>query len=408
MAFYAIPSEPGGSVKLVRPVELICFALIVANAVYLATSFVDGIWLVARDGSGVPSDFVNVWAAGRLVLEGQAAAAYDWPTHKAVEDVAIGHPFAGYFGWHYPPPFLFVAAALSLLSYAGAYALWSFGTFPVYLAAIRAIVGNRFGYLLAAAFPPVLANFVVGQNGFLSAGLIGGALILLDRRPIAAGVLIGLLTYKPHLGLLFPIALAAGTRWRVFVSATIVAGALAGASWLAFGNSAWAAFVANIGHTSQVFLSQGQADWAKLQTAFGLTRALGGSEPLAWSVQGVLALLATGATAIVWRSNASEDTKAATLATATMLATPYLYMYDLVVLAVPLAFLLHRGGAHGFLAHETAGIGVACLLLLIFPVVKAPVGFLAVLVVAALVARRAVTERRNAAQHFLRTAAQQQ
>lgn len=183
-------------------------------------------------------------------MAGHAAAAYDWPTYKLMEETAVGHAFEGYFGWHYPPTFLFVAAILSLLPYAPAYALWAFGTFPGYLVAVRAIIGDRVGYLLAAAFPAVLPNFIVGQNGFLTAGLVGGALVLLERRPIVAGMLLGLLTYKPHLGLLFPIALMAGGYWRTFFTAALVAVLMAAASWLAFGGEAWQAFFANIGHTS--------------------------------------------------------------------------------------------------------------------------------------------------------------
>ena len=97
----------------------------------------------------------------------------------------------------------------------------------------------------------------------------------------------------------------------------------------------------------------------------------------------------------------SYEIKAAELGTATLLVTPYLYTYDLVVLAVPLAFLIRLGGQRGFLAHERAGIGLACLLVLIFPFVKAPVGFLALLVVAALIARRAFAEHGDARRIFL-------
>ena len=117
-----------------------------------------------------------------------------------------------------------------------------------------------------------------------------------------AGVLLGLLTYKPHLGMIFPIALAAGGHWRVFVTAMIVAALMALASLLAFGVESWQAFFANIGHTSHVFLSEGQADLSKLQTAFGFTRTLGGSEALAWTVQIVLGLAAAGVIAVLWRS----------------------------------------------------------------------------------------------------------
>ncbi len=396
MTVYEMSSAHGAGGRLARPVELICFALVVAHATYLATAYLQGIWLVAPDGSGVPSDFVNVWAAGRMVLAGNAVSVYDWPAHKLVEESAIGHSFAGYFGWHYPPTFLFVAAVLSLLPYAIAYVIWVLATFPAYLLAVRVIIGDRIGYLLAAAFPAVLSNFVVGQNGFLTAGLVGGALVLLERRPVWAGVLLGLLTYKPHLGLLFPIALVAGGYWRAFFAAAIVATLMVAASLIAFGADAWHAFFGNIGHTSQAFLSEGWADFSKLQTAFGLTRTLGGSEILAWSVQTAVALAAAAAVALLWRSRAPYEIKAAALGVGAMLATPYLYTYDLVVLAVPLAFLFRLGRARGFLAHELAGIGLACLLILIFPFVKAPVGFAAVLVVAALIGHRALLRESTA------------
>ncbi len=393
MALYEIsPAQAAGAhasgAKLARPVELICFAMVVVNAVYLAASYVQGLWLIAPNGNGIESDFVNVWAAGRLALAGHAAAAYDWPTHKLMEETAVGHAFDGYFGWHYPPTFLFVAAALALLPYAAAYALWAFATFPAYLVAIRAIIGDRAGYLLAAAFPAVLPNFIVGQNGFLTAGLVGGALFLLESNPITAGILLGLLTYKPHLGLLFPIALAAGGYWRAFFTAAVVTLLIAGASWLAFGDEAWRAFLGNIGHTSQAFLSQGWADWSKLQTAFGLTRTLGGSETMAWIVQGAVFIAAAVSVALIWHGKAAYDLKAAALGVGALAATPYLYMYDLVVLAAPIAFLLRFGNARGYLPKELLGVGIACGLILIFPFVKFPVGFAALLLIAGLVARR--------------------
>jgi arabinofuranan 3-O-arabinosyltransferase len=200
MATVEISREHGAAAPLAEPVVLICFALVVAHAVYIATSYVDGLW---PDRAGQPTDFIAVWSAGKLVLGGHPAAVHDWSVHRLVEESAVGHPFDGYFGWHYPPTFLFVAMVLALLPYTTAYMVWTLGTFPAYLAAIRAIVGDRSGYLLAAAFPAVLANAVVGQNGFLTAALIGGALVLMERRPILSGVLLGLLTYKPHLACCF-------------------------------------------------------------------------------------------------------------------------------------------------------------------------------------------------------------
>ncbi len=379
--------ERAANALLAKPVVLIAFALTVAHAVFLGTFWFDGLW---ADSVGEPSDFIAVWAAGKLAATGHAAAIYDWGVHKLVEQTAIGHPFAGYYGWHYPPTFLFVAVVLSLMPYGIAYTVWAVGTFPAYLIAIRSIVGDRIGYLLAAAFPAVLANFTIGQNGFVTAGLIGGTLTLMRQRPIMAGVLLGLLTFKPHLGLLFPIALIAGREWRVFFTGAIVAILMAGASWLAFGGDTWQAFIGNIGHTSQAFLSDGSADWRKLQTIFGLTRTLGGGETLARSLQAMVTLAAAAAVALLWRSAVQYEIKAAALGTGLMLATPYLYTYDLVALAVPLAFLFRLGLTRGFLPQELIGIGCACLLVLIFPFVDAPTGFAALLIVAALIARRAL------------------
>jgi hypothetical protein len=189
----------------------------------------------------IANDFVNVWAAGRLVLDGHAAAAYDWTLHREVEVAAVGHEFEGYYSWHYPPTVLFVAAALASLPYLVAALIWLAVTLPAYVAAGRAIVGERIGILLACAFPGVVWNISAGQNGFLTAALIGGALASLPRRPIIAGILLGLLTYKPQFGLLFPLVLLLEGYWRVLAAAAATAAVMVAASFaLGTEADAWA------------------------------------------------------------------------------------------------------------------------------------------------------------------------
>src|SRR5437763_687352 len=127
-------------------------------------------------------------------------------------------------------------------------------------------------------------------------------LIFLERRPLLAGCFLGLLSFKPHLGILIPLVLLLGGHWRVVVAAAATTGLLALASFLALGSSAWDAFVHALPAASQASLSDGRADWAKLQSMFGLVRTLGGGESLAWTLQSTL----SGATAILlcafWRS----------------------------------------------------------------------------------------------------------
>jgi arabinofuranan 3-O-arabinosyltransferase len=229
-----------------------------------------------------------------------------------------------------------------------------------------------------------------GQNGFLTAALIGGTLALLERQPVLAGFCLGLLTYKPQFGLLFPLVLIADRRWLTIVVAAAAAIALAVLSWPAFGSASWEAFLHWMPITSRVVLTEGQADWSRLQSLFGLVRALGGSAQLAWMVQVIGSIAVAAAIVYLWRSRAAFDLKAAALAAGTLVVTPYLYMYDLVVLAVAVAFLLRFALERGFVVRDILGLGIAGALILMYPYVKTQVGLAAVLIVLALVAQRAL------------------
>ncbi len=373
------------------PLRLLAIAgltLALGYAIILAGAFAVGQWLLDLQGRPIAGDFVNVWAAGSLALDGHAASAYDWTAHKAAEVAVVGHPFDNYYGWHYPPTFLFAAAALAFLPFLSASIIWLAATLPLYVVAIRTIIGERAGYLLALGFPAVLWNVAAGQNGFLTAALFGGTLTWLERRPALAGICLGLLTYKPHFGLLFPVALVAAGHWRVIGWAALTAAAMIALSLAVFGVESWAAFIHWMPTTSQAVLGDGLAEFGRLQSVFGFVRAQGGSETLAWAAQGSVALALAITIFAVWRSRADQALKAALLAAAALVATPYLYMYDLVVLAVPAAYLVRLGLQRGFTRMEAFGLPAAAILLLIYPYLKTQVGLAATAIVLALIVQR--------------------
>ena len=367
----------------------VCFALFVINATFFPAAYFAHWWIHDADGLGMPTDFVNVWAAGRLVLDGHPAQAYDWVIQKQVEVALLGQDFVGYFAWHYPPPFLFVASCLAQFPYSTAFIGWVSLSLLPYLAMMRAIVGRNFGFLLALALPVVFSNALVGQNGFLTAALIGGTLYLLPVRPALAGICLGLLSYKPQYGLLFPLVLIAASQWRAFCAAAATALTLAFASWLAFGTESWQAFFHWMPMFSQAFLTEGKAPWWKLQSIFSLVRYFGGTEQLAWGFQWVLTASVAVVLTLMWRSRVPYTLKAAALAAGTLLTTPYLFMYDLMVLAVPVAFLVRIGLRSGFRAYELPALGCAAALIVGFIFSGVPLGFGATLIVAGLVLRRA-------------------
>jgi Glycosyltransferase family 87 len=367
----------------------LCFVLFVIQATLFPTAYFGHWWIYDANGLGIPTDFVNVWSAGRLVLEGHAAQAYDWDIQKAVQVAVLGQSYPGNFAWHYPPPFLFVASLLAHFPYAVAFIGWGAASLVPYLAVMRAIVGRPFGLLLAMAFPVVLTNTLVGQNGFLTASLIGGALVLMPARPILSGLCLGLLTYKPQYGLLFPLVLIATSQWTVFVTAALVAVAMALASWLAFGTESWQAFFHWMPMFSQAFLTEGRAPWWKLQSLFALVRYFGGTEQFAWIFQWIMTGSVAVGLVLMWRSRVSYSLKAAALAAGTLLVTPYLFMYDMMVLAVAVAFLVRIGLETGFHRYELAALTCAFILIASFSFLGLPVGLGATLIVASLILRRA-------------------
>src|SRR5262245_2080933 len=263
-------------------------------------------------GRPLGTDFSNVYAAGVAVAAGDPAAPFD--VHRQLQaERAIFGPDTPFYGWHYPPFFLFVAAGLALLPYGLALAAWQIATFLLYLVSIRAILvatpigggtngDNRaiptLALLLAAAYPAVFVNLSHGHNGFLSAALMGAALVTLDRRPIAAGVLFGLLVYKPQFGLMVPFVLAATGRWRTFAAAATTAVLLVLLATVAFGVQVWEAFAVSTQFTRVVVLEAGDPGWHKIQSTFSWVRMWGGSIAVAYMLQAT-ASLAVAAT-LIW------------------------------------------------------------------------------------------------------------
>jgi hypothetical protein len=353
----------------------------------LALLFIRHQWIVDAQGRPIVTDFMEVWVAGRFALAGASVSAYDWQAHHAAQVALVGHDFQGSLNWSYPPVFLFVAALLACLPYAIAFAGWVAATAAGYAVAIGAIAKRWDAGLVACATPVFFANAIVGQNGFLSAALIGASLLFLKQRPVLSGVFLGLLTYKPQLGVLFPLALLLDRNWRALASAAVTSAILIAVSWFAFGTQTFLAFLRFLPATSQAILTERGEDWSKMQSVYALARTLGGGDATAWIAQGLTIALCIALLVWIWRRQDSFAVKAAFLASAAMLMTPYLHMYDFAILAVPLAFLFRE---RAFDPIECAGAVAANLLFVGFAIVPAPVGPAIIAIVLALVLRRAV------------------
>ncbi len=363
---------------------------VIAALAWIALS--DG--LVDRNGKPLGTDFSNVYAAGRLTWQGRAADAYQPALQHAAEKAVFAGRNVPFFGWHYPPFFFAIAFAVAAFPYAWGLVIWIASSLAAYLMVIRPILPRPQTLLVAAAFPAVFVNIGHGHNGFLTAALLGGALHLLDRRPWLAGVLIGCLAYKPQFGVLIPIALLAGTRWRTIGAAAGTVAALIALSLLTLGGDVWNAFADSLKFTQAVVLEQGDTGWEKIQSVFSAVRMWGATVHTAYAVQIALGLVLAASIAWLWQSNAPFELKAGALATGSLLATPYVLDYDLVVLAVAIAYFTRHGLKYGFGSFEISLLAAAWIVPLlsrgIAGLTGIPVGLLVMLALHFFIVRRAM------------------
>jgi hypothetical protein len=327
--------------------------------------------LVDPRGKPIGCDFMSFWSAARLALDGRAAAAFDGAAISAIQHQAV--PFLPniWFPWHYPPMFLLAVAPLGFLPYPAALALFVLGTAALWAALVRCILPDRRAWIVAAAAPAGLINLIDGQNAFLTACLAGFALLWLERRPVAAGILIGLLAVKPHLAVLFPLALVAEGRWRTIAAAAATVAVLSLAGLLAFGSDSFAIFVQHL-PISQAMADRGAVPWGTMPSPYVLALSLGAPVGVARVLQGAAALGAAGCVWRVWRNpDVAFEAKAAVLVAGSLLVSPYLFYYDLTWAALAVAWLALIGLRTGFRRFEREILVFAWLAPLLMPPIYA-------------------------------------
>jgi hypothetical protein len=314
--------------------------------VWLGLSLPD---LVDPRGKPFGYDFIAFWSAARLALAGQPAAAYDLSAIAAVHRIAVPAMGGGMiFAWHYPPTFLLAVLPLGLLSYPTALCAFVLATAALWAALIRRVATDRRAWIVATAAPAGLINLLDGQNGFLTAGLAGFALLLLARRPVVAGGLIGLLAIKPHLAVLFPLALLADRQWRCIAAAATTAAVFAAASVAAFGWGSVVAFLHDL-QASRLLIDRSAVPWAAMPSPYVFALSLGAPALIAGLLQGLVALFAAACVCRAWRNRfAPFEAKAATLIAGSLLVPPFLFTYDLTWATLAVGWLAMLGLRSGF------------------------------------------------------------
>jgi hypothetical protein len=329
-------------------VALVCM-LVVAALPSLAEGYAV-LWGASHGYSGKAlRDGLDFWAGGFLALHGQLPILFDSAAYNVFLRGLYGAQMPFHM-WSYPPNYLLMATAFGGLTPLRA--VLAFDTVSLLaLVLVLRLARQPWGLVAAVALSPVsLENVLEGQNAALMTALIGGGLLLVPLRPRLAGVLVGLASIKPQLGIVLPLYLLRRAPWA-FVYAMLAAMGLFCASVLAFGPQVWVLFLRVTGPAmSQVLITGKPQEFAAgLISVFAAVRFLG--------VHGALLVQAGVSAAAVIYAVTRRD--AASVLILTALASPYLHDYDLLGVALAVALIARNGLRHGFSPGEPVLLFVA-------------------------------------------------
>ncbi|WP_409187949.1 glycosyltransferase family 87 protein [Bradyrhizobium sp. RDM4] len=355
----------GSATEFLNPerLRLVAQCWIVVAAIAYVIGLFGRMRVGLTDGIRTPfgGDFINYWSGAYLALHGRAAEVYNFVAFHEFESWVVG-PQIDFLHYSYPPVLLLLTVPLALLPYVLANMVWLVSTWYGFYRALKLAAGDK-ALLLSLAAPAVFINAATGQNGALTAALLGGGLLLVDRRPVVAGILFGLLVYKPHLAMMLPVAMIAGRRWRVTGAAGATALLLIAASVVIFGPAVWVEYQHNLSVLRAVILEDGSGVWHRMVSVFVFVRRLGGGVGLSYALQTAVAIAAALVVGWSWLRNDPSHVRNALVVVGTCLATPYLQDYDLVIGAFVAVWLKNAKG-HSQIDARWFEAGAALVLLL--------------------------------------------
>ena len=300
-----------------------------------------------RDGSTlvIGRDFLNFWMYGRAAWMPEPGQWYDVVAYQRELAALVGNGYPGQ-NWSYPPSIMLLTAPFGSLGYLPALLLWTLLGLAAFVPVVWRYLTGRHALIAALFAPAAILGLISGQISFFATAIMLGAFAWLDRRPIAAGVLIGLLTIKPQLGVLFPVMLIASGRWRVFAAASATALALVVVSAWLFGGQAWIDFFTRGLPVQNLVLSDPEGITTPyFPTVFMNLRGVGLGYDAAMAVQFAFAAVAAAIVAWAFRYRANADARQleAIFYACSILAVPYMLSYGTIALALAALALLQAG-----------------------------------------------------------------
>ena len=332
---------------------LVTLALVFAVAAYgaYAQLIIESDGLLTRYANLIGGDFVVFRTAGELAGAGAIGPIYR--IDYLSSHLRSTYPGAGamIFGWFYPPTMFLVVAPLGLLPYMAGLCCWLGAQLALFAGTLRSIWSDRNVMILSLASPAVVHSVITGQTGMLTGSLLALSAYFAQSRPLVAGIAAGMLTVKPQLGLLIPIAFIAGRCWKAIAYASAVTLLLATIALVGYGTESWIAFgTAMLSHAER--MQTAGFPIGKLITPYGAVRLVGGTPSAAAAAQLVATVLMALYVFLAWWRRLPVELRLAALLSATPLATPYAFYYELAIFVFPVAMIARDAQRSGWLRWE--------------------------------------------------------
>lgn len=314
----------------------------VGGGMFIAADFIASDGLITHKYAVIGRDFLNAWTGGKAVLTHQLDLLYDRQAYVHMQRTFIGLP-TGIHNFSYPPHVLLFLWPLGLMPYVPALIVWTGLTATAFVLAARPYLRELPVPAVAAVILPAsMVNIWAGHYGFIIGALLLSGFTWLQHKPVRAGVMFGLMTIKPHLGVLVPLVLALRGEWRAFWAAALTTFALMFASVLVFGLGPWQHWIADTLGYQQSLIEQMDMKmfvYPRMMPTVWVSFRLIANEQIAGICQVLFALVAIGHVAAAARAKVSNAWLAYIVATATFLVLPYAFNYDMTVISLAIAVI---------------------------------------------------------------------
>ncbi|HET6317199.1 MAG TPA: glycosyltransferase family 87 protein, partial [Chloroflexota bacterium] len=304
--------------------------------------------LLDRTGRLKCPDFLQFYTYGTLARTGDIAGLYDPDTHANVARAVIDPQLSlALFHPNYSPAIAWLFAPLSRLPYLRAMIVWLAISSTLYLLSIAMLLPAvrhlhreaQTIWLVAIAWPAFFIVLRYGQLSTLSLAILIVAVRCAARgQPLAAGMALGCLVYKPNLLVVPALTLLMVGEWRMVIG--LVAGAMLEslAAMTLAGRDVYAQYIGVLvtiaKHPEMVQLYP-----AESHSIGGALRLWSAPPALVMVATAIALLLAVFGCVTVWRSTTDHRPRWASLVLAALVSSPHLLTYDLLLLVVPIVLI---------------------------------------------------------------------